>query len=84
METHAFFKLLIQDYSSLRSSHYRRLLKKTHTGADTHANTNYGLDCLETEHMRAGSPQIARHARKSKQTCKLTLIRHHVHHRGDF
>ena len=62
MTTHAFFKLLIQDYSPLRSSHYRRLLKKhiqAHTCKHTHTHTNYGLVSLETKHMLLGSPKIA-------------------------
>lgn len=52
------FKLLIQDYSPLRSSHYRQLLKNTYRHTHAHTNTNYGLVSLETEHMLLGSPKI--------------------------
>lgn len=47
------FKLLIQDYSPLRSSHYRRLLNKkkkkkiTHIHRHTDTHPNYGLVSLE-------------------------------------
>lgn len=33
--------------------------------------TNYGMDCLETEHMLAGSPQIARQKGKKKKKTVL-------------